>query len=145
MSEELVVPGVGEIVDLDDENQCAKALVAIREFEQQVRDAKAALSLAIAERGRVLGTQTITLDDGRKAIIKGGVEITYDAAEVEDGLRALGCPEERIRQIVREEITYKVVAREAQRAAAANEEYAKVIEAAKMTIPKPAYISISNK
>lgn len=145
MGEELVVPGVGELVDLDDENQCAMALVALREFEQQVRDVKAALSLAIAERAKVLGTQTITLDDGRKATIKGGVEVSYDATEVEDGLRRLGCPEERIRQIVREEVTYKVSAREAQRAAAANEEYAKVIEAAKMTVPKPAYISISLK
>lgn len=142
--EELVVPGIGELVSLDDEDQCASALVALREFEQHVRDAKAALTMAIAERGRVLGTQTLTLEDGRKVVIKGGTDVQYDAAEVEEGLRELGMPEERIREVVVEEISYKVSAKEAKRAAAANEDYAVVIEGARRETPRPFYISIQS-
>lgn len=142
MSEELVVPGIGELVSLDDENQCANALSALRDFEYQVREAKSILSAALAERGRVLGTQTLTLKDGRKATIKGSTETHYDAELIEQGLRELGMPEERIREIIVETVQYKVVAGEAKRAAAANEEYANVIEGAKTVIEKPAYITI---
>lgn len=140
--EELVVPGIGELVSLDDENQCANALSALRDFEYSVREAKAILTAAIAERGRVLGTQTLTLEDGRKAVIKGSSETNYDAEKIEEGLRGLGMPEERIREIVVETVQYKVAAGEAKRAAAANEDYASVIDGAKIVIEKIPYVTI---
>lgn len=145
MSEELVVPGVGEVVDLSDEVSCVQALVAVRDFEQQLREAKAALTQAIAERARLLGTQTFELPDGRKVSLKGGPETVYDAQEIEAGLRALGMPEGRIREIIVEEISYKVSAREAKRAAAANEEYEAVINNAKDTIEKPQYVTVTRQ
>lgn len=145
MSEELVVPGVGEVVDLSDEIACVEALVAVRNFESQIREAKAMLTAAIVERARVMGTQTLTLPNGSKASLRGGTETVYDATEIEENLRALGCPEERIREIVVEEISYKVSAREAKRAGAANSEYKAVIEGATETIEKPVYVSVSRK
>lgn len=145
MSEELVVPGVGEVVDLGDEVACVQALVAVRDFESQLREAKAALTQAISERARLLGTQTFELPDGRKVVLKGGPETVYDPLEIEEGLRALGMPEERIREIVIEEISYKVSAREAKRAAAANEEYEAVINGAKETVEKPHYVTVTRK
>lgn len=140
---DLVVPFTGEVVNLEDEASCTQALVAIRQFEQQIREAKSALTQAIAERARILGTQTLHLPNGQKAEVRGGPTISYDAEQIETELRALGMPEERIREIVVEEVSYKVSAREAKRAAAANEEYAAVIESAKTVEEKPIYISIS--
>ena len=142
MSEELAIPGTGELVDLSDEVSCAQALMAVRDFERNIREAKAALTAAIVERSRVLGTKTIHLSDGRKAEIRGGSETTYDAHEIEEGLRALGMPEDRIREIIIEEISYKVSAREAQRAGAANEDYKSVIENAKRIEEKSHYVVI---
>ena len=145
MPEELVVPGTGELVDLSNEIDCIHALAAVRDWELQLREAKAALTSAIIERARLLGTQTINLPDGRKAEVRGGSETVYDAQEIEANLRALGMPEERIREIVVEEISYKVSAREAKRAASANPEYESVIENAKQVVEKQAYISISRR
>lgn len=143
MSEELAVPGTGEIVNLDDESQCVAALAGLRDFESMIKEAKSALTNAIIERSRVLGSKTLHLDSGLKAEIRGGEETVYDAEEIEEGLRALGMPEDRIREIVIETVSYKVAAIEAKRAASANEEYGKVIDSAKMTIEKPQYVSIS--
>ena len=145
MAEELVVPGVGEVVNLEDEVGCVRALVAVRDFESQLREAKAQLTAAIVERARILGTQTLTMPDGSKASLKGGQEVVYDAQEIEEKLRALGMPEDRIREIIVEEISYKVSAREAKRAAAANPDYAACIEGAKTIVERPIYISIQRR
>ena len=143
--EELVVPVTGEIVDLSNETQCAQALAALRDAESQIREIKAVLTAAIVERAKLLGTQTLTLENGMKAVLKGGTETIYDATEIERQLRVLGMPEERIREIVIEEVSYKVSAKEAKRAAAANDEYAAVVNSAKQTIEKPHYISIQRR
>ena len=140
--EELVVPGTGEIVSLDDEIACIQALVAVRNFEQQFREVKAQLTAAIVDRAKTLGTQTLNLPDGSKAFLKGGSETVYDAQEIMERLRQLGMPEERIAEIVVEEVSYKVSAREAKRAAAANPEYEAVIESAKTVVEKPTYVSV---
>lgn len=145
MSEELAIPGTGQVVSLDNEVECAQALSAVRAFESQIREAKNILTSAIVERSQVLGTKTIHLPDGTKAEIRGGPESTYDHMEIEENLRALGMPENRIREIIVEEISYKVSVREAKRAAGANESYASVIENAKQVNEKPFYVVISRR
>jgi hypothetical protein len=142
---ELVIPGSGELVDLSDERQCVKALLAVREFEQQLRAAKAALTEAVVERSRLLGEKTITLSDGLRAEIRGGSEVVYDAQALEADLRALGMPEERLREIIIEEVAYKVSAREAKRAASANPQYAAVVASARHEVEKPHYVVVSRK
>lgn len=142
MSEELAIPGTGEVVSLENEVQCVQALAALRNFESQVKEAKGILTQAIVDRSRVLGSKTIYLPDGSKAEIRGGPESVYDVTEIEENLRALGIPEERLREIIIEEVSYKLSVREAKRAAAANEDYAAVIENAQKTEEKPFYVSI---
>ena len=51
-------------------------------------------------------------------------------------------PEERIRDIVTETVTYAVVASAAKRAAAANPVYAAIIERHSTRRPKKAYVSV---
>lgn len=145
MSEELAIPGTGQLVSLDNEVECAQALAAVRDYERQIKEAKAVLTSAIVDRSRILGTKTIPLPDGGKAEIRGGPESTYDVTEIEENLRALGMPEDRLREIVVEEISYKLSVREAKRASGANSDYASVIENAKKVEEKPFYVSISRR
>jgi hypothetical protein len=139
---EIVVPGTGQVVDASDEVGCAMALASVVEFEMAIKAAKQDLYRAIEERSRVLGSKTIPLPDGRKAVVKSGPVTEYDAEAIEVGLREMGMPEERIRQIVVEEVRYKVSAVEAKRAAGANPVYAEIIDANRREVEKPPYVSI---
>lgn len=145
MTEELAIPGTGQLVSLENEIECVQALQAVRDFESALREAKAALTSAIVEHSRTQGTKSIVLPDGTKAEIRGGPESVYDTHEIEENLRALGMPEDRIREIVIEEISYKLSVREAKKASSANEEYASIIENAKRVEEKPFYVSISRR
>lgn len=141
-SNEIAIPGTWEIVSLDDEAACAQALASLREFESQIREAKAALTNAIVERSKVLGSRTLHLPSGLKAVVKGGGETVYDAEEIEAGLREAGMPEDRIREIVKETTSYSVAAVKAKQAAAANEAYAQVIAEHSRFVPKAQYVSL---
>lgn len=140
-----MLPGTGELVNLDDQQGCVLALRAVRDFESQLREAKALLTEAIVDHSQKLGVKSFTLGDGTKAEVRGGPEATYDVAEIEEKLRALGMPEDRIREIVVEQIEYKLSVREAKRAASANADYASVIDNAKTVEAKPYYVSISRQ
>lgn len=137
---ELVVPTTGEIVNLDDPAGCLRVLTEIRELEAKLRDAKGALTEALAAEFSRLGTKTIELD-GVKAELRGGSEVVWDV-EVLERLRDLGLPDERMSALVTTEVTYRVNASVAKQIAAANEQYAEVIERAKSVIPKAAYVTV---
>jgi hypothetical protein len=141
-SVELAIPGTGELVKLDDEVACALALDAVREYERLLREAKSALTEAIIERATVLGVRSFALPDGRRAEVSASTESVYDAQAVEDGLRAAGMPEERIAEIIEEQVSYRVRAAQAKRAAAANPAYAAVIEASRTEHSRNRYISL---
>lgn len=138
----MALPHSGEVVDLTDAAACANALDELRRMEAQIGEAKRALSSAIVDASKILGTKSIKLDGGRTATITGGPVPHYDAEAIERDLRVLGMPENRIREIVKEEVTYTVRAVEAKRAAGANPEYAKVIEQATSTVERPYSVGI---
>lgn len=142
MSEDLVVPVSGELVNLSDELACVSAIQDIREWESRLKEAKSILTAAIVERAKQDGTKSFALADGRRAEVRGGPDAEYDLTEIEEGLRALGMPEERIREVIVEEVSYKLSAREAKRVSGANEDYAAVINGAKKTVEKPYYITV---
>lgn len=139
---ELVVPGVGEVVNLTDTRQVALALDTVRDLERQLREVKAELTNAIVYASKIEGSKTLHLP-GLTATIKSGTSVEYDAEEIETGLREAGMPEERIREIVKETITYSVNATRAKQAAAANEAYATVIETNRREVEKAPYVTIS--
>lgn len=142
MSEELVIPGLGQLVDLADIPEVARTLDHVRDLERQLREIKTALTEAIVEASQREGTKTLHME-GLTATIKSGTDIHYDAEAIEEGLRAAGMPEERIREVVVETITYKVSAVKAKQAAGANPAYAEIIEANRREIEKPPYVTIS--
>lgn len=141
-STELVVPGIGEVVNLDDPRQVALALDAIRDLERQFGAVKGELTRAIEYASQIEGSKTIRFEGG-KAVLSSSTETLYDAELIEEGLRAAGMPEDRIREIVKETVSYKVDGVKAKQAAGANPAYAAVIDAHKTVIDKRAYVTIT--
>jgi hypothetical protein len=126
-SRDLVIPTTGILVDLDDEVSCAEAIDDLRLMKARIDQAIRTLQNAVAERAAVLGLRSIRLPRGRKANLSSPVEKVYDCSRIEAELREAGMPEERIREIVLEEVSYKLDVREANRAAKANPTYAEII------------------
>ena len=138
---EIVVPGTGEMVPLDDPAAVARAHRDLTDLEMQIRDAKAMFADILAGESRKQGTKTLRFGD-IEVEMRGGPSTEYAAEEIETGLREAGMPEDRIREIVKETVSYKIDARKASSAASANPDYAKVIEAGKRIIEKPMYPSV---
>ena len=141
--QEIIVPGTGALVDLNDENSIVTALADLRQHEMLVRGVKAALTEAFIERTKALGRRTLHLEDGRVASLSSSEETEYDAEEIEVALRALGMPEERIREIVEERVSYKVKAVEMKRAAAANPDYDRIMQENSRKVEKNIYVKIA--
>lgn len=139
---ELMVPGVGEIVALDDPQQVAMAIDAIRDLQQQLYGVTAELTRALIHASQVAGTKTLHLE-GVKVTVKTGERIVYDPEAIEAGLREAGMPEDRIREVVKETVTYAVAGVKAKQAAGANPVYAEIIEAHKRVEEKPPSVTIS--
>lgn len=131
---DIVLPVSGVLVNLEDEREVAIAYRELRELKNQINQAERRLREALAERSHVLATKTFYIDGVGKVELRGDTKVEYDAKEIEDGLRELGCPEDVIREIVIETVTYKVDGNRARRAAGANPEYARVIENARTVV-----------
>lgn len=137
----IVVPVTGEVINLNDPSLCLRVLGEIRDLESRLREAKAELTCALQVEFTRQGKKTLEVGDV-KAELRGGTEVIWDI-EVLDRLREMGLPEERMDELVKAEVTYKVNAAVAKQLAAANPEYAAVIELARTTIPKAAYVKIT--
>ena len=123
---------LGEI-DLNDHVACAVLLDDIRTLEARLSSVKVSLTKAIIERASVDGVTSYELPDRLKAEIKSGKRTTIAGDVLERKLREAGMPEARIATIVAHEVSYKVKATEAKKAAGVNEEYAKALAAASTT------------
>jgi hypothetical protein len=139
---ELMVPGIGQVVALDNPKEVALALDGVRDLERQLRLVKTELTSALVYASQQAGAKTLHLE-GVKVEIKGGTQTVYEAELIEQGLREAGMPEARIREIVKETVSYVVSAVQAKQAAAANPAYAAVIEAHKRVEEKATSVSIS--
>lgn len=126
-STELAVPVIGQVVNLEDANDCALALDAIRDLEYQLKQAKTDLTRALVHHSQQAGTKTLHLDNAT-VVLSGGEATVYDAEEIYVGLIEAGMTPERAGEIVKETVTRKVDARQAKSAAAANPAYREVIE-----------------
>lgn len=141
-SQALVVLPSGELVDLSDPASCAHALARVREMESQLSEVKGAIIDAFAAERERRGVDEIELPNGDVVKVKRNYAIQWDAEQLEEDLRAAGMPEERIREIVVEEVTLTVKAVEANKAAKRNLEYAEAIARARSEVERRPTVSI---
>ena len=142
MSEDLMVPGTGELVPLADAAKVARALDDLGELQREIASARRALQDALIAVTMIEGDRVVQLDGYEITRKGGGFKYAYDAQLLEDGLRAAGMPERRIREIVEEVVTYKVNAVEAKKAASANPAYEQVVRASVAASPAEMYVTV---
>ena len=140
-SQEIVLP-TGEIVNLADPASCAIALARANELMSLMAEIKGSVIEAFVEHAKRLGRNDIPLGDGTSVKVTKTYDLQWDHHALEEALRAAGMPEERIGEIIVEEVSYKVKAIEANKAATANPEYAAAVEAARTKVEKRPTISL---
>lgn len=138
-----IVPATGEVVNLNDPEDVAKVLTRVRVLEAQLGEMKRLLTQELVAHTRHMGERTTTLPGGQRVVREGGPVREYNAGEVERGLREAGAPDELIQRVVQRVITVKVNGTEAQKAARANPEYKRVIDAATTEVDKPYTIRLT--
>jgi hypothetical protein len=138
---QLVLPVTGEIVDLREPGQVARALDDVRDLVRKLGELRALLETVLRLEARRQGTKTLHLG-AVKAEVTGGERPEWDVPALVDGLRAAGLPEERLRELVTATVAYKVNARVATSVAASNPAYAEVIANARSTVPAPWRVTV---
>lgn len=124
----IVLPASGVVVDLDNEREVAIACRDIKPVMAEFRRVDRLLREAMARHKHLRGAGTFFIEGIGKVEVKGDKETDYNPKIVEAELKAVGCPEAVIREIVVQVIDYKVDGVRAKQAAAANPEYAAAIE-----------------
>ena len=114
----------------------------VREQEQHLREIKSWITDVFAEEALRRGENVVPLSDGSSVTVKKNYETVWDAEQLEEDLRAAGMPEDRIAQIIVQEVTHTVKAVEANKAKKANPAYAEAIERARSQTEKKPTISL---
>ena len=139
--EELALPLTGELVPLGEPARVARALAEVRELKGQLEQARRVLEQALVQEAQRLGRKTLELE-GAKVTIAGGRKLVWDVSKLLE-LREHGLPEERIDELVRPVVEYKVDGRVARElAGAGNPEYARIIDEARVYEPRPWYARV---
>lgn len=133
--EELLDVQTGELLPATPEN-AYRVLSAIREIEQRLRDVRSATTAYLVEESRRQGTKTLHASAG-DVVLSGGTAIEYDPADLAEALRVAGCPEERIDEVVKAEVTYKIDRNVLRQLVGANPDYAAAADLAKREVQKP--------
>lgn len=140
--DELIVPASGEIVNLNDVAEVARAYRSVIEIENALRSAKDTLRDALVAQKLIRGTGTFHVDGLGKVEVKGGNDLVWDAWALKRDLLEAGMPRERVAEIVVETIDARVSAVEAKKAASANPAYAEIVERHRTTSPKRPSVSV---
>lgn len=140
-STELVVPLTGEIISLEDPDQCARIFAEIKELEGQLRSLRGALGAVLMEESTRQGTKTLHFKGGITAKISAPMETQWDQEILLELLDA-GLPQERFDMLVTTEISYKVDNSIVRELEGANEIYAEIIGRARTRFPKTPSVSV---
>lgn len=141
---ELVLAHSGQLVNLEDVADVAKAFQEVKDIRTRLIEADRLLRDALAAHAKIQGSKTIYIEGVGKFEVKGGEIIDwFDPLALAEELRKAGMPEDVVNEIVVTKVDYKVDGRRAARAAKANPEYAEIIERGKRTIERTPTISIT--
>jgi hypothetical protein len=139
---ELVNVFTGELVNAGDVGELGEYLRTVREKAGQLQGIRAELERMIVEHARVLGTKTIHAATGDLVITGGEAKTIDDPSALMDELHQAGLPLDRVAKAVRTTIEYKPDWRVLKQLAAANDEYARLIEARTVIEEKPWRVSV---
>ncbi len=143
-STEILVQGIGQLVNLDQPREVALAIDAIRDLEYHLREAKKDLTRALVYASQQEGSKTLRYE-GVEVTVKGGTFTSWDEAGLYTALIDAGMSEERAGEIVVHKVSLQVSANEANRAAKANPAYAEIIETHKTVGETLPSVSVSVK
>ena len=125
----------GEVLPATPEN-AFHVLTQIAEAEAKLRTLKAAITDYVRDESERLGTKTINVPGG-KLVLEGGPEQQVEGHELRQLLAEAGMPEERIAEVVTEEVTYKVNRRILNQMTASNGDYKAAAELVTSEVEKP--------
>jgi hypothetical protein len=140
LPEELLNPFTGELVPSGDIARVAATLDDLREVRQRLNDAVALFTEAVIVESRRVGTRTLTAG-GVKLELSADSTIEWDVEELLK-LRDLGLPEARYDELVQQTVSFKVNGSVARQLEGASEEYAAVINRARIRVPRKQYVSL---
>lgn len=137
---ELVDVRTGQFLPATPENAAHVILVA-REMKQRITEVVRDAEAYLADLSRVQGTKTFHTDFG-KIELAGGESVQYDPYALAVALRAAGCPEQRIEEVVVATVSHSVDRRVLRQLVAANPDYAAAAESASQKVETPLRASV---
>jgi len=143
-SRELVVPYTGELVAMEDPEQCARVLFEIGELEAKLRSLRYVLRDVMFEESVRVGSKTLHFPDGVTAKISTPTETSWDHSILAELLGA-GLPGDRFEALVTPEQTFKVNGSVIKELEAANPIYAEIINRARTKIPKSPGVTLTKR
>lgn len=138
--EDLLNPFTGELVPSTDIARVAATLDDLREIRQKLNDAVAVFTEAVIAESRRVGSKTLTAG-AVKLELSADSTIEWDVEELLK-LRDLGLPEARYDELVQQTVSFKVNGSVARQLEGASEEYAAVINNARVRLPKKQYVTV---
>lgn len=141
---EVLNPITGELIEVADREKMAGAFEALRELKANADVALARFTEAVVEEVARIGSRTLTGDGGLKLVLGPDTEVEWDVPAL-SALRDAGLPEERMNDLVKTTVTFKVDAAVAKQLSSANPAYAAIIEAAKQRVPKRPYVQVKRR
>lgn len=143
-SRELVVPYTGELIAIEDPEQCARVLYEIGELEAKLRALRYVLRDVMFEESVRVGSKTLHFPDGVTAKISTPMETSWDYKILAELIEA-GLPGDRFEALVTPEQTFKVNGSIVKELESANPVYAEIIDRARTKIPKSPGVSLTKR
>lgn len=125
----------GELLSPTVDN-AAKVLHSARAMKAQVNEIVQEATQWLAQESARRGIKTLH-GEHETVTLTGGTGVDYDPIELMNGLREVGCPENRISQAVIQEVSYKVDRSVLRQLAAANPDYKVAIDLAELEVDRP--------
>jgi hypothetical protein len=140
----IVLPFIGEAIDLHNLDEVASGLEQVRELKRRLDEVRGLFENVIRLRSREVGTKTLHLGSV-DAVVSGGSRPEYDVELLAEALRAAGCPEQRIDELIVATITYRVDQRVARQLAGANPAYGAALAEARRDVPAAWRVAIKRR
>ena len=139
----LIVPGTGEVIDLDNPDEVAVTLARLKELRRLIFDAETELKRAILYAATREGVKTKLRLPSAEVTIGNPTEITWDMQVLRE-LRAAGLPDHRWDELVATIVDHRVSASVAKQIEdSGNPAYAEIVGRARTRIPKPQTVTVA--